>query len=236
MSNFISQSGLLQRVREFLLLHASELNSKDIKSIDRAMRDESDTFRSIVFHFIESAGVDVVNALGGIMPNYFRIYDDIISSYKVSPSAVNISTNSFYGCTNLEEVWLNETATIIGFEAFSECIRLKNVHFSQNNKISEIENEAFYHCVSLEEINLPTNLNCINSNTFAFCHKLKRVVLPSTMQWLDDRLFWECDNLTNVNYKGTMSTWNNYVGKSSNWLEGSNVKEIICMDGIIECQ
>lgn len=236
MSNFIQVSGMSDNLNKFLAEHKQEINNKDIISIERAMRDEPDIFQSAVWHMFERFGVDVVKELKGNMPQYFRSYDDIITTYKVSPYAICVSHYAFFGCSNLEEVWLNDEADSIGREAFSECISLKRVVFNQNNTITDISPEAFYHCVSLESILLPYPIQVIDTKAFAYCKKLREVVLPSTLQWIDSEVFYGCTSLTNINYKGKIADWNNYVGKATNWAEGSNITEIICLDGTIECQ
>ena len=236
MSNFIQVSGMSDKLNKFLAEHRQEINNKDIISIKREMRDEPDIFQSAVWHMFEMFGVDVVKELKGNMPQYFRSYDDIITTYKISPYANYVSSNAFFGCSNLAEVWLNDEANLIGREAFSECISLKRIVFNQNNTITDINPEAFYHCASLESILLPYPVQLVDTKAFAYCKKLSRVVLPSTLQWVDSEVFYDCTSLTNINYKGKIDDWNNYVGKATDWAEGSNIKEIICLDGIIECQ
>ena len=236
MSNFIQVSGMSDKLNKFLAEHKQEINDKDIKSIRRAMRDEPDIFQSAVWHMFEMFGVDVVKELNGNMPQYFRSYNDLLTTYKVSPYASYVSDSAFFGCSNLEEVWLNDNATFIGREAFSECISLKKIVFNQNSTITDINPEAFYHCASLESIILPYPIQVVDTKAFAYCKKLTRVILPSILQWIDSEVFYGCNSLTNINYRGKIDDWNNYVGKSSDWAEGSSIKEIICLDGIIECQ
>jgi hypothetical protein len=236
MSNFIQYFELSDKLNKFLAEHRLEINNKDVKSISRAMRDEPDIFQSAVWHMFEMFGVDVVKELKGNMPPYFRYYDDMITTYKVSPSANCVSGSAFFGCRNLKEVWLNDNARFIGRDAFSECISLKRVVFNANNTIEGIDAEAFYHCVSLESILLPYPIKAVDTKAFAYCKKLSRVVLPPSLQYIDSSVFYDCTSLTNINYTGKINNWNNSVIKSSDWAEGSNIKEIICLDGTIECQ
>lgn len=49
---------------------------------------------------------------------------------------------------------------------------------------------------------------------------------------LNKGAFYNCNNLTSVNYLGTMYQWKKIV-KASQSL-GSNIKKIICSDGTIE--
>ena len=45
--------------------------------------------------------------------------------------------------------------------------------------------------------------------------------------------FRGCTSLTNINYQGTKSEWNNVSSVSLGWSNGSSIKTITCTDGQI---
>ena len=117
-----------------------------------------------------------------------------------------IHLSAFENCTELETVNINSVDTI-HIAAFRNCTNLTKVSI---NDIGHIRGSAFQGCTNLKEFNLG---------------KLKNITV--------DNIFFNCPNLTFINYKGTMEEWNS-ISKSSIWNRGSSLEYIHCIDGDVE--
>lgn len=86
---------------------------------------------------------------------------------------------------------------LIGSEAFSNCINLKNVTFlNPNTVISEF---AFKTCYLLTRIDLPSNLTIIPVGAFESCSNLYNVNLPESVKEIGESAFCDCGLLIFIN-------------------------------------
>ena len=76
-------------------------------------------------------------------------------------------------CTNLEQAIAPDSVKYIGFNAFSNCIKLTNINLGAN--LIEIEYNAFFYCQELQEITIPQNVIHVGQDAFANCDKLSKV-------------------------------------------------------------
>ena len=92
---------------------------------------------------------------------------------KISSGANNTTTGSFGNCSNLEEVVLPDTLTVIGQSSFYNDVALRVINIPQN--VATISNNAFFGCTSLEipDLSLP-NLTSLGQNAF-YGVKIKKI-------------------------------------------------------------
>ena len=97
----------------------------------------------------------------------------------------------------IESVYMPDTVTAIGDEAFFGCEKLKSVRMS--NSLKNICTSAFSRCSALEEIKLPSSLTQIEHEVFTHCDSLKKVYIPASItEWIGHGVFGACDSLTEV--------------------------------------
>lgn len=138
-------------------------------------------------------------------------------SLQEGTQSVELGGGAFSGCTALPEITIPGNYTNIGWGAFSGCISLKKLTYCANeeNKSQCISSNAFYQCINLTEVNLPSTLQTIYNSAFyeigateisipegvekicagafANCKKLKKVTLPSSLAEIGfDREWSEC--------------------------------------------
>lgn len=101
------------------------------------------------------------------------------------------------------------------------------------NTITSIGFGAFYGNTNLYTINIPDSINNIGSNAFEHCG-LTSITLPINIS-IKAKVFMNCLNLTEINYKGTMEQWHNII-KNDKWNEGSSITVVHCTDGDVEIQ
>lgn len=93
-----------------------------------------------------------------------RVY--VASSYNDKP-VTRIGDGAFLG-KNITSVEMEDSITIIGYEAFSGCEFLSNVKMS--NAVTVIEDKAFYDCYSLTNIEIPNCITDVGRSAFSGCN------------------------------------------------------------------
>lgn len=134
----------------------------------------------------------------------------------------------------------------------TDLLLLSDIDFLSN--IDRILTNAFFN-TSIDTIEIPSNIIAIEEDAFdssklhscviseglthilgsAFyhCEQLENIVIPKTVQWFGDFVFDQCSSLKEIQYKGTIKQFK-AINVGDLFLSGSNVKRIICSDGIIK--
>lgn len=84
----------------------------------------------------------------------------------------------------------------IGKNAFFGCIGLKNINIPST--IIKIEDSAFGECSNLETIIIPNSVKVIEKHAFYKCVALKSITLPIGLASIEYGTFSDCKNLTDV--------------------------------------
>ena len=139
--------------------------------------------------------------------------------------------------TDVEEVQLPDTVQWIGDGAFSNCKQLTELELPDS--VHTIGNSAFYECTGLDYLYIPPSVvsvgdgafynssfssagpkgsNCkleygwktnIPESAFQGMRTLEKVVLNKNIGTIGEKAFYNCDNLSLVNYEGSESDWKN---------------------------
>ncbi len=130
-----------------------------------------------------------------------EIADEAFKNYYVQtlymPNTITkIGDEAFYNCTSLESITLSRSLTEIGDEAFHACNQLTNMDIPSS--VTRIGEGAFSSCFSLTSISLPTSLEKIEANTFENCHKLTSISLPDGVTSIEENAFKNCYIMTSV--------------------------------------
>lgn len=112
--------------------------------------------------------------------------------------------NGFSCCFALEEVCIpGGVENVAGFEY---CRALRKVTLSPG--VRKIDDYAFRGCVSLEEITIPEGVVRIGSRAFMpdydGTNRLHSIVLPSTLEAIEDEAFYYCQNLSSVKFQSVV--------------------------------
>lgn len=116
--------------------------------------------------------------------------------YEIPKGTVKIAREAFANQTDLEEVRMPDTVTMLGMSAFTNCKSLRKVVFSDN--IKEIPDSSAYQnggvfqsCKALHEVTLPPKLQYLGS--FAFCYSgVGKVVFNDRLKQIGEYAFWDC--------------------------------------------
>lgn len=117
----------------------------------------------------------------------------------------HVMKKSFYYCTSLEFVLLNDGLRTIGDEAFYHCENLKAMPVPSS--VERIGAKAFAFCTKLENVELHTGLKSIVQEAFAHCENLQSIPIPNTVESIGSRAFENCTMLYSVELEMGSQLW-----------------------------
>ena len=106
---------------------------------------------------------------GGSLDATWDTYNTDIKSVVVSEGVENIGEAAFYGLTSLESATIAGSVTSIGWHAFCNCEKLKNVTFQDGSELTYIGVGCFKKCYALESIVIPSTVETIREYVFEKC-------------------------------------------------------------------
>lgn len=133
----------------------------------------------------------------------------------------------FYGCDSLVSVINYSMQSSIPTEMFSRCLKLENITFSAKGEgYVNVNEQAFYQCESLREINLPNEYKYyICREAFAYCYSLENITLDASK--IDYRAFYKCYSLKDLNLRA-------YNVESCAFEDCSSLSKLIINDGSVK--
>lgn len=196
------------------IIMPDDVNGKAYEIVDGALANLTDV-SSITLKTINS--YHFKNLFNGVIPstleeiiidteelvkeNYFS---NIKSLKKVvfAEKTVNVRY-CLAGCSNIEEIIIyKETAgTVKGlfYDGSYSGISVPNSFKKVTIYDMEVmEEDYFYGCKGLVEINLPNNLKHIKEGAFEYCSSLEKIILPESLEKLDNYAFDNCTSLIEV--------------------------------------
>ena len=159
---------------------------------------------------------------------YYCTYMDIkLKDVELSTEFTTIPYEMFEYCISLESIVIPSTVKNIEYDAFTDCTNLKEIYYNGTiNDWIDIEfNNDYSNPIMLadsffvlDENNNwyePTDVvikegeTTINFGAFVYYKKLNSVELPSSIQTIETRAFYECTNLDSIYYRGSIDQWMN---------------------------
>ena len=163
----------------------------------------------------------VDEGITGISNSAFRDFVNLTQA-RIADSVGSIGRNAFYGCTSLKTVVLPESIDYIHEFTFAVCTSLEAIAIP--DKVTDIARYAFSSCSNLQDIQLPEKLHHIAEYAFAGCTSLKELKIPDGCGWgmgiiqnctgltritlqkdmasMPDGLFYGCENLKYILFRG----------------------------------
>lgn len=162
------------------------------------------------------------------------IGDDAYSNCKyfgenlvIPESVIRIGSTAFFGIDNLKTVTLGSNVAVMGQGAFAGCFNLVEVNL--NEVLTSISPYCFEYS-DIASLSLPNSITSIGKGAFESCQLLESLTINRGLTSIGDDVFQHCDNLSALNYEGTVEEWSQ-IELSENWLRESIVETIHCSDG-----
>ena len=182
----------------------------------------------------------------------FSDCDDLMT-INLPSTLKEIRAFAFVDCTSLDDITLPSGLEVLGAAAFQKCESLKKISIPQNirgiesntfafcyslsvvelhSDISYLDEQAFYCCKTITEFSLPSSVEWIGASCFSYCDELSKVELNDKLEEIDQGAFQGCEKLTTMKFSGSIELWNR-VELDKNWIKGTNITQIECIDGNI---
>lgn len=148
------------------------------------------------------------------------------------PSSItSLGNNSFDGCSNLYDIYIQGPVKTIGNKAFQFCDNLPLIDLPST--VESIGDYAFYECKRLKKILLPDSLKIIGQQAFKDCFALENIVFPKALTRIEFGAFEGCkltnivleENITEIGDDAFRLSWETPMNISIT-IKGNNVKHI----------
>ena len=118
-----------------------------------------------------------------------------------APQMSGIGYDAFSGCTGLTTIILPPATvnnySVVGDSAFYQCISLSSITIPSG--VAHLENNAFSFCSGLTSIDLPDSLWDIGNSCFSYCTGLTSIIIPDSVDSLGYNCFSNCYSLSSIN-------------------------------------
>lgn len=119
------------------------------------------------------------------------------AEYSIPNNVTVIGKEAFYDCVKLSSVNIPNGVTNIQDEAFNDCDSLASITIPDS--VTSIGGGAFRDCNSLETATLGKGLKSIGGNAFSSCEKLASIKIPDSVTSIGSSAFSFCESLESVN-------------------------------------
>ncbi len=133
-----------------------------------------------------------------------------ISEVTIGDSVTMIPAYFLGDCTNLVgSMTISENTTTIGDNAFKNCTGLTNLNFNAamcTSAGSSSSNRAFYGCTSIISVNIGENVTIIPDYLFYEFSNMTEVTIPNSVTNIGDYAFYWCTKLEKLYFGGSVTS------------------------------
>ena len=133
-----------------------------------------------------------------------------ITEIELPDGLENITKGMLYNCKYLKQVKFPTKLKTIGDEAFQMCLGLNSVEIPEgvvsigDSAFGQCGNSAswgmYYPSSSFTSVKLPSTLQELGSKVFFDCASLKTINIPGKVKALKDNIFMRCTNLRTITF------------------------------------
>ena len=114
--------------------------------------------------------------------------------------ATGLKDYAFSQCSNLKQITLPSSLTVIPGRCFRQCTSLTEITLPSN--LQELGSCAFWKCTGLISIDIPASVTVISDKVFEECTALKTV--KSAAPVIGERMFWNCKAVESAIFTNTV--------------------------------
>lgn len=126
-----------------------------------------------------------------------------IEEVKLPNSVINFGGDTFYNCKNLKKVNIPSNVKVMGNNPFAGCPKIKIENQSpfflyENGILYNKEKDLVIYCSIIGEdksLELPKSVKIIGKHAFYLCDRFERIVLPSSLEKMENNPFSGCSKL-----------------------------------------
>ena len=160
---------------------------------------------SVIWEFDADTGTFTVSGKGKMQDyNVYAIWEGYKPNIKklvIGEGVTSIGGHAFDACPKLETIEFEGECcvSIIGFAAFSGCVKIKNITIPAS--VETIDEFAFQSCTEFKSITIPKKVKTIDENAFEYCWNLESITFEegSVIESIGSEAFKGCDSLKTVN-------------------------------------
>lgn len=124
-----------------------------------------------------------------------------------SSNPMSYGARLFINGTEATSLDIPEGVENINDGAFYKCLSVENIKLPQS--LMSIGNMAFYGCSNLKSVEIPDKCWVMGTWAFALCSSLTDAVIPYAMASVPAYAFYSCESLENVNLPTTLTAIGN---------------------------
>ena len=117
--------------------------------------------------------------------------DNFYYRFNADHQSVAVTYNFLYYPTALHQI----SDTYSGDVTIPETVTYNDVIYP----VTKIDKYAFYHCLQLTSVTIPSSITEIGDHSFGLCYGLTQVNLPNSITSIGERAFVSCSVLTTIN-------------------------------------
>lgn len=166
--------------------------------------DETTFFLDYVKYKIYNSHLNVVGYDVFELPEEPKLYAEVQidgTTYKTRTIAAEVFSE-----TNIKAITIPSTVMVIGHSCFEKCKKL--VKIDMPGELEALDSYCFYECSALEEVTLSKNLSKIGYSCFEKCENLIKIDIPDAVEELPSHCFYKCRALEEVTLSKNLS----YIG------------------------
>ncbi len=138
---------------------------------------------------------------GTTIPNSFMNGHSDVTEVNLPDSITLICKNAFYNCSGLTEIHLPANLEIIREGAFRGCTGITELTLPEN--IKRIESTAFYGMNEVTELTIPDSAEYIGTDLFGNDSKMQKITLPFAGESRDATLENGCNLVSTIGYSSS---------------------------------
>ena len=131
-----------------------------------------------------------------------------IDTVVIEEGVTSVGNNAFALQEGIKKVFLPETLTEIGRDAFWCCMMTE---IDLPDAVKTIGSNAFSNCSALQRVKLPANIGGIEFGVFQGCYSLEDITLPDTVRSLSDYAFSRCTGLSELRLPASVAFFGDSV-------------------------
>lgn len=152
------------------------------------------------------------------------------TDYTVPKTVKRIENWAFIGCTELKSIDLGSVSEI-GEDAFYYCTSLESIQIPEG--VEKLVGAAFGYCIKLENAKLPSTLKSIGKYCFYCCMSLEGIELPQSLETIEEYAFFYCAKMQGISIPPSVELIGDYALGYK--YDSDNQSEVRLDDFSIDC-